>query len=259
VVLNVRILVTLDGSDFAEAALGKARPIAEMLGAEVHLLRVCQLPRIGLQYTEFGSAAAWVFPTWHYNDMARQLLSNSQLLETPEETERRILEEAEDYLGERAQAFGDLPTRLAVTLSEDVPAAIISYAQENRIDLIAMATHYTRPDLGEFFRRSVARRIMEARVAPVLLARPWVQREPVSALILNEERTAVTERCLPADWSGTCSKVNEGELVACSGHAMMPMNARGEVAGILTVSDTETVCPLAMFGEMLTSPRGRSK
>lgn len=41
-----KILVSLDGSELAEAALPYGRELAECLGSEIHMLGVCDLPRL---------------------------------------------------------------------------------------------------------------------------------------------------------------------------------------------------------------------
>lgn len=41
-----KILLSLDGSELAEAAIPYARELAECLGSEVHMLGVCDLPRL---------------------------------------------------------------------------------------------------------------------------------------------------------------------------------------------------------------------
>lgn len=41
-----RILISLDGSELAEAAIPYARELAECLGSEIHMLGVCDLPRL---------------------------------------------------------------------------------------------------------------------------------------------------------------------------------------------------------------------
>jgi nucleotide-binding universal stress UspA family protein len=51
-----------------------------------------------------------------------------------------------------------------------VADAIIDYAEENRIDLIAMCTH-GRTGLGRWVLGNVAERVLRARCTPLLLVR----------------------------------------------------------------------------------------
>jgi nucleotide-binding universal stress UspA family protein len=117
-VLGRRVLVALDGSDLAGAALPVARLLAERAGGEVGLMRVVP-PR--------HDAAA-------YAGRARAA--------TPVEERRR----AEAYLEDMAGGLRERGVLASTTVrvAEDVAQAIADAASTDGADVIAMSTHGAR-------------------------------------------------------------------------------------------------------------------
>jgi nucleotide-binding universal stress UspA family protein len=128
-----RILVTLDGSAFAETIVTSAAEIANGLGAQVTLLRVVSSAR------------------------------------APEDD---ALVECAEYLAAIAGRFPRiLPEPHVRTVVSDSPAgAILEELQRGAHDLLAMATH-GRGGMRHLFVGSVADQVMQGTTSPVLLQR----------------------------------------------------------------------------------------
>lgn len=140
-----RILVPLDGSNRAEQALPPAVSVAQALNAEIVLFRV------PIAHVSGSLADAWYVP-----------------LEGTFETANQI---AEEYLSRVADDLREQGARVATgTRMGGVADAILGYAEENKIDLIAMCTH-GRTGLARWTLGSVADRVLRARSAPLLLVR----------------------------------------------------------------------------------------
>jgi nucleotide-binding universal stress UspA family protein len=134
------ILVPLDGSSLAEAALPKAVELAEVSGARMLLLRAAQA------VTLFG-----VDPT---------------------ESQVKVVAEAEAYLAEVQKRVAG---RSRVTVETSVwygPAAyaIIEGARIRSVDQIVMTTH-GRSGLGRLLLGSVAESVLRGTTTPILLLR----------------------------------------------------------------------------------------
>jgi nucleotide-binding universal stress UspA family protein len=140
-----KILVPLDGSEFAEAALPHVRALAECTGAEIILLRVVTQPM-----------HAYVAPD--------PILYKSVLPDTVAECGVYLDRVAS---GMKAEGFK------VTTETSTGPAAetILEFAQEMHADLIAMSTH-GRSGLARWFIGSTADKVVRAATLPVLLARP---------------------------------------------------------------------------------------
>ena len=134
------ILVPVDGSALAEAALPKALELAEASGARILLLRAAQAP---------------VLPGVD-----------------PTEAQARVVREAEDYV---ARLQERLTSRGAVKVETSVwygPAAyaIVEAARVHRVDEIVMTTH-GRSGLGRLLLGSVAESVLRGTTTPILLLR----------------------------------------------------------------------------------------
>ena len=143
-----RILVPLDGSVLAEKVLPHAIAVAKAIGAEVTLVTV-------VQHTLGGPGKA-------YLETLPEVVAERK---TAVNAEAKIyLEKVQRELKERGvAAHGD-------TLEGDVAAAIIGYAEQKGIDLIAMATH-GRSGLDRFILGSIAEKVVRGTLKPVLLIR----------------------------------------------------------------------------------------
>lgn len=137
-----RILVPLDGSPFAEEALGPASELALAAGAELLLVKLVEIPVSG---------------------------EVSPYLAVDPEAE---LAQAREYLNRVA---GDLRARgLAVdsyAATGAPPSTLPFLACERKVDLIAMATH-GRGGLARLVLGSVATSTVQHSLLPILLTRP---------------------------------------------------------------------------------------
>ena len=133
-----KILVPLDGSETAAAILPFVEEIAKQAGAEIVLVTAVQ--QVGV---------------W---DAALTL----QVMDKEEAA-------AVQYLGDQAQKLaGSVRSRV---VQGDAASAILSTADDEKADLIAISTH-GRSGLRRFLFGSVATKLLEASKVPVLFLRP---------------------------------------------------------------------------------------
>jgi nucleotide-binding universal stress UspA family protein len=157
------ILVPLDGSAAAEAALAPAARMARLWGARVILVRIVQ-------------------PVLLTADPASSLP-----LIYDEELTRMECDAAQSYLGqiaERLRQQGVEASSLALR-GGATAGAILELLQERQFGLVALATH-GRGGIGRIVLGSVADKLVRAAEVPVLVIRSPAQRSP-------EEMTEVLE------------------------------------------------------------------
>ena len=142
-----KILVPLDGSELAEKVLPHATALAKGTGAEVTLVTVVQLT--------LGAVAAKI----------------EAMPEAVAERRGALKAEAMIYL-EMVQR--DLKDQGVVTharaLEGDVAQEIITHAEREGFDLVAMATH-GRSGIDRFVMGSIAEKVVRSTIKPVLLIR----------------------------------------------------------------------------------------
>jgi nucleotide-binding universal stress UspA family protein len=140
-----KILVPLDGSEFAEKALDPALALAEAMGAEVVLFRVAQpIPR---------TQALAEMPDV-YNDVVAAT--------------RR---EAEDYLNDlREQLAYDRVSTEHRAAEEGVARQIVDYALTEDVDLVVISSH-GRSGVDRWVHGSVAEKILNSSVCCTLVVR----------------------------------------------------------------------------------------
>lgn len=158
----MQLLLTLDGSSFAESAIPVAQQIARATLSEVHLLAVFEpglLERVdsgqnwaALENQEAGAAA----PPAMDMDMEFML---------------------EHYLESVAQLFPENTVRPAVRVGPHPAEQISAYAEAHGIDLIVMASH-GQSGMHRLIHGSVAGSVLRSGVAPVTIVRPGA-RTPV--------------------------------------------------------------------------------
>lgn len=135
-----RIMVALDGSVLAEAALSNALDLAEKNGATLSLLRAAEIhalpgtDKIGAQMT--------------------------------------AIREAEEYLAAVVRRLADRGFRRAETHVWYGPpaAAIVEAAAAQKVDLIVMSTH-GRSGLGRLILGSVTESVLRGTATPILIVR----------------------------------------------------------------------------------------
>ena len=171
-----KILVTLDGSQTAEAVLPYARLLASRLSVPVELVTVIDLAELVR------------------NVSAAQSLFLDQLAE--EETRSR-----REYLESIAVSFsqGQASCRILKGNSE---SAIIELAAHDPSALIAMATH-GRSGLNRWLLGSVAEKVLRGSSNPLLLVRasvatPATTDAPIKSILVPLDGSELAETVLPA-------------------------------------------------------------
>ena len=135
-----KILVPLDGSALAEAALPKALEMVESSGAKLLLIR---------------AAEAHTLPGVD-----------------PTEAQIKVVQEAEEYLAQVSDRLAALGQKNVETSVWYGPAAyaIVEATRLNKVGLIAMTTH-GRSGLGRLILGSVAESVLRGTTTPILLIR----------------------------------------------------------------------------------------
>ncbi|HET9017642.1 MAG TPA: universal stress protein [Thermomicrobiaceae bacterium] len=146
------ILVALDGSSYAETALGHAVDLAKVFDAELQLVRVAETAQIYAMLTPEAQTPA--------------------AAEAINEVIDRLSAEARDYLtavAERLRADG---LRVRTETLEGFPSEqILAFEREMGTDLTVMATH-GRSGLARLVFGSVAERILKLGQTPVMVIHP---------------------------------------------------------------------------------------
>lgn len=157
------ILVPTDFSETANAALGQARPLAELTGARITLLHV--------MYGEKLNEALTGLDAIENLGKAMDLVSDSSL-PVPGYDLGAIRTAAEKKLEEVVARNLDLSNVTIMTaLREGRPSVeIISFADTNEVDLIVMGTHGRGP-VGRWFLGSVTENVIRGADCPVLAVR----------------------------------------------------------------------------------------
>ncbi len=143
------IVVPLDGSGFAEAALPYALEIAAQFDSDITLLRVVMPPRIG--------------------EGALSPESANYVINMRDD----LYKEAIDYLQQQKGSLRQQNFRVhyQVVESDDIAAEIISAVRGADADTIVMCTH-GRGGLSRWLFGSVATRLLQSANVPVLVIRP---------------------------------------------------------------------------------------
>ena len=140
-----KILVPLDGSPLAEAALPHAQALAKSEGAELILLRVAVTP------------ARYLF--------AHNPAEGNNIIHT-------IEKEAEDYMNEEVAKLQNEGVKVTgITCDGMAPDEILEVAEETHADVIAMSTH-GRSGIKRWLMGSVADRVVHYSHIPVMLIHP---------------------------------------------------------------------------------------
>jgi nucleotide-binding universal stress UspA family protein len=143
------ILVPLDGSPLAEAALSPASTLAKLFGAELLLVQV-------VWPVSAGNLLPVPFPAGYDNEVI-----GVQRKET-----EQYLEGVANDLRERGVA-----AKASVVVGHDVAEALLDLAHPQRIDLVVLATH-GRGGIQRLMLGSVADKLIRGAGPPVLVVRP---------------------------------------------------------------------------------------
>jgi nucleotide-binding universal stress UspA family protein len=142
-----KILLTLDGSTFAEQARDHATNLAERLGSELFLLRVVE-------------------------PLVRSYRGGSAPPSALQSVERQLLEMAEEYLQNVAEETRGRGIRTQVAVrSGSAYKEIMSFVQANEIDVIVMCS-CGEGGLARWLLGSVADHVVRGTLVPVLVVPP---------------------------------------------------------------------------------------
>jgi nucleotide-binding universal stress UspA family protein len=143
-----KIVIPLDGSELAERALDYVTGLAVASPVQVTLLHVCTPDQ-----SESGSSRFWTY----------------------------LLEHAAQVLRSRLEEAASEGSTVDSTVLFGHPAEeILTYAEKNKVGLIAMTTH-GRSGVRRFAMGSVAARVARHSAVPVLLARSDAPQETISS------------------------------------------------------------------------------
>ncbi|MDY6916996.1 MAG: universal stress protein [Chloroflexota bacterium] len=150
-----KILVCLDGSELAEQILPYATEQALRFGSRVVLLEVVR------------PSTTYVTPGVPGTSPGMAVFTDADV-----DQALREWEESKAYLDRVARRLRRRKLRVSpVTLTGPTGPAIVAYAQENGVDLIALATH-GRSGVGRLVLGSVADYVVRKSNLPILITRP---------------------------------------------------------------------------------------
>jgi nucleotide-binding universal stress UspA family protein len=144
-----KILATTDFSSHSNSAVDLAHGLAEMVGAELHVLHVVD---------DATDAAANYGATGVFDPKTMSSSGNPWL---------------RGLLGDQ----GKVRRIEAVRIGKDVPEKIVEYAASNGIDLVVMASH-GRTGLAHLWLGSNAEKVVRSSPCPVLVLRPRPESMP---------------------------------------------------------------------------------
>ena len=172
----MKILVPLDGSTFAEAALGPAAKLAGETKAEVHLVSVISGEKAHKSGRLRGDSSEG-YASSHFDALGISPHSGlpesrrQPMVESQGQALEREVHETGDYLSKMAGSFHPLEVKSQVVVGEHVAEELQSYAHREAIDLIAMASH-GRTGLAHILLGSVAMELLKKGETPLMLIRP---------------------------------------------------------------------------------------
>ena len=171
----MKILVCLDGSQYAKGVIDPAARLAEESHSEVHLLSVVDLSQVHERPRGFVAAAhgravdlsGGIVPSAEGRSGDSSGRDEPDLVEDRDQALTRAREEALDALRLEAHHFPS-PVYVDVMDSDCAATAITAYARSHGIDVIAMATR-SRGAVGKALFGSTTSAVVDAKVAPVLV------------------------------------------------------------------------------------------
>jgi nucleotide-binding universal stress UspA family protein len=146
------ILVPLDGSAYAEAALAYAEEMAHAFEAELRLIRVAETTQI-------------------YGMMSREPMAPASV-DAMNELGERLVNESAAYLESVVNPVRETGLKVTGETLEGYPGEqILAYEREGTVDLVIMATR-GRAGLGRLVFGSVAERVFKEGTTPVMMVKP---------------------------------------------------------------------------------------
>jgi nucleotide-binding universal stress UspA family protein len=208
--MKQRILVPLDGSPLAEAALSEARLMAQVLDCAITLLHVIM---------PVTAERAYLFPT------------------------TRLQHDWEDYHTQAQEYLHSVQATLAsdgieasCCVEEGFPADMITHHVENdpAVTMVVMATH-GRSGVRRWVMGSVADKVFHAVRKPVLIVRPPAKNQPVAP------KTHYSTILVPLDGSPIAAQaLDHAKLIGkATGATLLLLGAVPDVTDLITgVGDT---------------------
>ena len=146
-----RILIPVDGSEYAMRAMAMGKELAEAFGSEIILLHVLNVTYPVVS----GEAGIYMDQGMTFLQLHDQLMKN-----------------AGQMLAEAKEAFGSLADRVSTVVDEGEPAhVIIDYVEHNEIDLLVMGSRGMGSALQRIFVGSVANKVIHSVSKPVLVVK----------------------------------------------------------------------------------------
>ena len=169
----MKILILLDGSEFAEAVLEPVAELANRALAEVHLMQVLKTSEAHATWGKLPDVGPdWMVAPYSTGISAGSVIPRERVaVETQVQAEERAQQETEEYLDRIAGRFFPRGVTKEVAFGEDPVEVIAEYARRHGMDLIALATH-GRTGLPRLLMGSVAGSLLKAHVAPLFIVRP---------------------------------------------------------------------------------------
>ncbi|MEW6230720.1 MAG: universal stress protein [Chloroflexota bacterium] len=163
-----KIMVPLDGSELAEAALPVVEGLATCLGSEVILVQVVPSPRgrSAAKFRPFSADLPVAVPRAREDvEMARHPIYKDQEMISLKAKAKVSLARAEKRLRDQG-------IQVKVDVLFGRPAEeIIAYAEQAGVDVILLSTH-GESGLGPWNMGATAERVLRGANVPVLLVRP---------------------------------------------------------------------------------------
>jgi nucleotide-binding universal stress UspA family protein len=166
----MKIMVTLDGSSFAEAVVEPAAQLAREAKAEVYLVQVLDPSDVHSTLSRPSDYAEDTREAAVRGDPFTNV-SSSGVVETSGQALERIEREAREYLQHVGHRFDPIHPEAVVLVGEDVDEELARFAGDQKVDIIAISSH-GRTGLRRLFMGSHTQRVLERGVAPVLIVRP---------------------------------------------------------------------------------------
>jgi nucleotide-binding universal stress UspA family protein len=167
----MKIMVTLDGSSFAEAVVEPAAQLArEAKLAEVYLVQVLHPSDVHSTLSGAPDYPEDIRAQYELGEISSNI-GGAGVVETSGQALERIEQGAKDYLQHVGHRFDPIHPEAVVLVGEDVDEELARFAINQKVDIIAISSH-GRTGLGRLFMGSHAQRMLEYGVAPVLIVRP---------------------------------------------------------------------------------------
>ena len=145
-----KILIPIDGSDYSEKAMETGREMASAMDADIVLLNVTPLS---------------VYPMKNTPKFRKDLKFQYH--------DSEVSEDAETYLKECREKFGEMASRVdTVVLDGDPADMILKYLESHDIDLVVMGSHgLGASTLRQLFIGSVAGKVIHYACQPVVIVK----------------------------------------------------------------------------------------